>query len=274
MNTSETLQLGHFSDYLKPRPRDWHKGNAGHVLVIGGGLGYSGAPRMAAEAALRVGAGLVTVATHPSHAELLNLARPEIMCAGVKSGADLTEFFKKAKLIIVGPGLTITSWGRSLLKAVLKTSLPLVVDADALNILAQKPLARDNWILTPHPGEAGRLLGLTHEQVQADRLSAVRKLQTKYSGVCVLKGAGSLVSGDPVGVCKDGNPGMATAGMGDVLSGVIGGLAAQGIPLADAAKLGVCLHARAGDLAAKDGGERGMLAMDLMPYLRKLCNPN
>ncbi len=272
---AERLQLEQFADHLKPRPRDFHKGNAGHVLVAGGGEGYSGAPRMAAEAALRVGAGLVTIATHPSHAEFLNLARPEIMCVGVKSRRDLDVLLKKAQIVIVGPGLGQSRWAQKLFLTVLDTQLPLVVDADALNLLALKPKARANWVLTPHPGEAARLLNLTTEQVQADRLAAILQLEQKYIGICVLKGAGTLVatSTHVPALCNYGNPGMATAGMGDVLSGVIGGLAAQGIPLAIAAKLGVCLHAQAGDLAAKEG-ERGMIAMDLMPHLRHLVNPN
>jgi NAD(P)H-hydrate epimerase len=147
------------------------------------------------------------------------------------------------------------------------------VDADALNLLAKKPIVRKSWILTPHPGEAARLLKITPQDVQQDRMSALQALQTFYDGVCMLKGAGSLISAPHQlpALCDTGNPGMATGGMGDVLSGVIGGLVAQGIPLADATKLGVCMHATAGDLAAIDG-ERGMVALDLMPYLRKLAN--
>ena len=154
---------------------------------------------------------------------------------------------------------------------------PQVLDADALNLLArEKPRRRDDRVLTPHPGEAARLLQSSVEEVQADRFAAVEALQQRYGGTVVLKGAGTLVLGPgqrPVAVCSDGNPGMASGGMGDVLSGVIGGLMAQGWSPEGAAELGVCLHAAAGDAAAATGGERGLLASDLAPFIRRLGNP-
>jgi hydroxyethylthiazole kinase-like uncharacterized protein yjeF len=272
----EKLHLDKFKKYLQPRARDLNKGDVGHVLVVGGAEGFMGAARMASEAALRVGAGLVSVATSPKHAEFLNLTRPEIMCRGIFTAENLAPLLAKATVIVVGPGLGQTPWSKMLLKEVLHSKLPLVVDADALNILAEKPAARRNWVLTPHPGEAGRLLKKSTAEIQQNRLEALSKLKQIYDGVCVLKGAGTLVMGSDLlpALCVDGNPGMASGGMGDVLSGVIGGLIAQGIPLEDAAKLGVCLHAIAGDKAAEAGGERGLLAMDLMPWLRKLVNPD
>jgi hydroxyethylthiazole kinase-like uncharacterized protein yjeF len=269
-----TIKLSQFANYFKPRPRDMNKGDAGHVLVVGGDEGYPGAPRMAAEAALRVGAGLVTVATHPTLAATLNVTRPEIICHGVSSGTSLAALLKKADVIVVGPGLGQSRWSKALLKAVLASKLPLIVDADALNLLSTHPRTRENWILTPHPGEAGRLLKKSAAQIQEDRLAALEQIQQRYHGICVLKGAGTLVSANKSSafICKAGNPGMATAGMGDVLSGVIAGLVAQQLPLEIAAQSGVCLHAEAGDLAARAGGERGMIATDLMPYLRQLVN--
>lgn len=270
---AEKIYLNAYSTFLKPRSRDWHKGLSGHVLVVGGELGYSGAPRMAAEAALRVGAGLVTVATRPENALMLNIARPEIMCHGVSTSADLTPLIEKADVIILGPGMGQSDWAKAIWGTICKQECPLVVDADGLNLLAQNKLVNENWVLTPHPGEAARLIGLTAQDIQKDRLAAIKKLNLTYGGVSVLKGAGSLIMAPNSlpSLCDKGNPGMASAGMGDVLSGVIGGLIAQSIPLGEAAKMGVCIHAMAGDLAAKDG-ERGMVAMDLMPYLRRLCN--
>jgi NAD(P)H-hydrate epimerase len=149
----------------------------------------------------------------------------------------------------------------------------MLVDADGLNLLATTTLSNDNWVLTPHPGEAARLIETTSQEVQQNRLEAVKAVQKRYGGICVLKGAGSLVlaPNSLPALCDKGNPGMASAGMGDILSGVIAGLIAQEIPLGDAAKLGVYLHAAAGDLAAKDG-ERGTIATDLMPFLRRLSN--
>jgi hydroxyethylthiazole kinase-like uncharacterized protein yjeF len=273
--TPESIKLEQFSSFLKPRPRDANKGDAGHVLIVGGDEGHTGAPRMAAEAALRVGAGLVSLASHAKHAAMLNLMQPEIMCYEVKSAAALKTLLKKVTVVVIGPGMGQSAAAKQLLKWVLATELPLVVDADALNLLAKNPRQRSNWIITPHPGEAARLLALSSAAVQHDRIAAVNLLQKKYAGVAVLKGAGTLVQAPnekPV-ICEAGNPGMASGGMGDVLSGVLGGILAQGVPLAIAAKLSVCLHAQAGDMAADHGGERGMIATDLMNYLRLLVNP-
>ena len=157
---------------------------------------------------------------------------------------------------------------------VLESKLPLVVDADALNLIAQEPVRSDHWILTPHPGEAARLLNTTSTEVQADRIAAVKAIQEKYAGVIVLKGSGTLVlnAQGSTSICSAGNPGMASAGMGDVLTGTIAGLLAQGLSLDDAAKVGVCIHAAAADEAAEEG-ERGLLARDLMPWLRRFVNP-
>ncbi len=257
-----------------PRPRSAHKGQFGHVLVVGGQPGMSGAAQLAAEAAARVGAGLVTVATHPSHAAILNARRPELMCIGVETGADLLPLLARATVVVIGPGLGRDRWGQRLLAAVLDSRLPLVVDADALNLLADEPARRVNWILTPHPGEAARLLHVGVADVQANRLQACAEVQAAFAGVCVLKGAGTLIQDD--GRCRispSGNPGMASGGMGDVLTGVIAGLVAQRVALTDAALAGVMLHGLAGDDAAAAGGERGLLASDLLPALRRRMNP-
>jgi NAD(P)H-hydrate epimerase len=270
----EELHLESYVDLLEPRPIDSHKKLFGHVLVVGGDFGFSGAVRMAAEAALRVGAGLVSVATRPQHAFMITSMRPEIMCHGVNSAKDLKPLIAKATVIIVGPGLGQGRWSKSLVTAVFKSKKPLIVDADALNLLSAHHEKHLNWILTPHPGEAARLLDITTDEVQRNRLSAVKMLQKTYGGVAVLKGAGTLIAAPNAipAICTKGNPGMATAGMGDVLSGVLGGLVAQHISLAKAAKLGVLLHALAGDRAAEEG-ERGMIATDLLPYLRYMVNP-
>ena len=270
---AEKIIFDQYSPYLKPRSRDWHKGLSGHVLIIGGDAGFSGAPRMAGEAALRVGAGLVSIATRPENAAEMNITCPEIMCHGVHGVNDLLPLMKKADVIVLGPGLGQSEWAKTLWACVCETTLPLVVDADALNILSMQHVIKQNWILTPHPGEAARLLQVTSQHIQQNRLAAVKDISHRYGGVCVLKGAGTLVHAQDslTALCDKGNPGMATAGMGDVLSGVIGGLLGQHIPLFDAAKMGVCMHAIAGDMAAQDG-ERGTIATDLMQYLRKLAN--
>jgi len=259
---------------LSPRPRSAHKGRHGHVLVVGGDRGMAGAVCLAGEAAARAGAGLVSLATHPFHAAAMNVVRPELMCHGVEDGAALAPLLHKATVVAIGPGLGREVWGRALLGAVLDSGLPLVVDADALNWLAQEPMHRNQWILTPHPGEAARLLGVTAAEVQADRWHAVRELQLRYGGTAVLKGAGTLICQgiQPIALCDVGNPGMAVGGMGDVLTGVIAGLVAQGLSPWQAAVAGVYLHGRAGDAAAR-GGERGMMAGDLLTQLRRGVNP-
>ena len=257
--------------FATARPRAAHKGYFGHVLVVGGDHGMNGAVRLAGEAALRSGAGLVSLATRRSHAAQLAASCPELMCHGVESTAELKALLAQASVVVIGPGLGQSDWARTLLAGVLEADLPLVVDADALNRLAREPLSRDNWILTPHPGEAARLLGESIAEIQADRLAAVQALQSRWGGVVVLKGAGTIVRSEaemPV-ICAAGNPGMATAGMGDVLSGIAGALLAQGLPLARAARAAVCLHAAAGDQAA-GAGERGRLARDLIKRLPAL----
>lgn len=272
--SARRLAWPELSERLPRRRRDAHKGDFGHVLVVGGAAGYSGAARLAGEAALRAGAGLVTLGTDSRHAALLNLGRPELMCRGLAGPADLDPLMSQARVVAIGPGLGQSDWGRGLLERVLTQDLPLVVDADALNLLAQAPQRRDNWVLTPHPGEAARLLGISSHAVQQDRLGAAHRLADRYGGVQVLKGAGTLVqiAGQPAEICQGGNPGMASGGMGDLLTGVIAALIAQGLPLADAARLGVCLHGAAGDRAAL-AGERGLIASDLLPEIRRLVNP-
>jgi hydroxyethylthiazole kinase-like uncharacterized protein yjeF len=271
---SRRIQLENFAPLLPARSRAAHKGYFGHVLVMGGNLGMSGAVHMAAEAAGRVGSGLVSVATRAEHAALVNLTRPELMCHGINDRHDLMPLLQKATVLAVGPGLGQDRWAQELLAAALDCDLPMVVDADALNLLAQEPARSDRWIMTPHPGEAARLLGCSAQAVQADRFAAAIQLQARYGGICVLKGAGTLVVASPQDIpalCNAGNPGMASGGMGDVLTGVIAGLLAQGLSPGDAAQMGVCLHATAADNAARQG-ERGLLASDLLPPLQRLVN--
>jgi NAD(P)H-hydrate epimerase len=259
---------------LPPRKRTAHKGQQGSVLVVGGGIGMAGAARMTGEAALRCGAGLVTVATHPANVATVIAGRPELMCSAVSETADLERLVERADLIALGPGLGRDEWAQRMFAAALANDLPKVVDADALNLLSASPRHNTNWILTPHSGEAGRLLGISNADVQRDRLRAVRILAERYGGVVVLKGAGTLVAtaqGTPT-VCDRGNPGMASPGMGDVLTGVISGMAAQIPDLAAAAEIGVLVHAMAGDMAARHG-ERGLLATDLFNYLPACVNP-
>lgn len=262
------------AEHLPPRPRYANKGSNGHVLVIGGDHGMAGAARLAAESALRIGAGLVSVATRGEHVSAINAARPELMAHAVEDAQQLQAMLEKASVLALGPGLGRAAWGRSLWSAALATGKPTVLDADGLNLLAEQPRQfHTPVVLTPHPGEAGRLLGSSTADIEKDRFAAARALAEKFHAVVVLKGAGSLIadSDGRLNVCPWGNPGMASGGMGDLLTGVIAGLLAQGCTMWEAACMGVGLHARAGDLAAGQG-ERGMLATDLLDPLRRLVN--
>ena len=231
-----------------------------------------GAVLMSAEAALRAGAGLVTVATHPAHQAAMLSRCPELMVRGIEASSELDPLAARATVIVLGPGLGQSEWSKMVFGHLIDHLSVYVVDADGLNLLAKQPLRRDTWVLTPHPGEASRLLA-DGTNIDADRFEAARRIQGQYGGVVVLKGVGSLVA-DPssLDLCPYGNPGMATAGMGDVLSGVIAALLAQGMPLKEASSLAVAVHAAAGDKVAEDG-ERGLLATDTIAWIRRLLNP-
>ena len=259
---------------LMPRVRHAHKGDAGRVLVIGGQPGMPGAVQLAGTAAYRTGAGLVVLATHPSHAAAIGAAQPELIVHGVSDASTLKPLLAQASVLALGPGLGQGDWARALWQTALATSIPCVVDADALNLLAMHAATRANWVLTPHPGEAARLLGVSVADIQADRFAAARAIAQRYGGVCVLKGSGTIVctQDEPaLWLCDRGNPGLATGGSGDVLTGVIAALIAQGLKPQDAARLGVWAHATAGDRAAL-GGERGLMAGDLLAPLRRIIN--
>ncbi|HET8690502.1 MAG TPA: NAD(P)H-hydrate dehydratase [Steroidobacteraceae bacterium] len=257
---------------LPPRRRSAHKGDHGRLLVVGGFV-MAGAARLAGEAAMRTGAGLVTIATAAQSLAPILEARPELIARVVESPADLEPLAKAADAVAVGPGLGTDARGRAMFEATLKLGRPLVVDADALTLLAGEPTRREDWILTPHPGEAGRLLGTDAAAVQRDRLGAVRAIASRYGGACVLKGARTLVqAGEGAAlVCDRGNPGMATAGCGDALTGILAALVAEGTPPPLAAAAGAWVHATAGDRAAR-AGERGMIAGDLIAEIRAVVN--
>lgn len=253
---------------LKPRPLEAHKNLFGHVFVIGGDYGMAGAALLAAKAALTVGAGKVTLCTRPEYALQAFVAVPELMTLSLNTIDILKNNLSKATAIVLGPGLGQKEWGRDLFETVLSHApdCPLLMDADALNLLSSKPLARQNWILTPHPGEAGRLLGCSTESIQKNRENSIKELQHRFQGTIVLKGQGTLILGEDTQItrCDQGNPGMATAGMGDILSGLIIGLVAQGMSNLDASCLGVAVHALAADKLAEEQGEHGLLPTEVL----------
>ncbi|KTD01647.1 carbohydrate kinase [Fluoribacter gormanii] len=266
--SSDTLPLP-----LAKRKKNSHKGNYGHVLVIGGGPGMPGAMSLAAKAAMRTGAGAVTVATWPEHAKGALTLIPEAMVSGVETAQDLKLLLAQATVCIIGPGLGESEWATNLFLTAITSQLPMVIDASALRLLAENPQLDDNWILTPHPGEAACLLSCSTDLIQKDRYQAAANIQKQYGGIVVLKGAGTVIQTEKdTSVCPRGNPAMASAGMGDVLSGIIAGLCAQGYSLSEAAQCGVWIHAVAGDRVAKKLGGAGLLASDLFDVLPHVLN--
>jgi NAD(P)H-hydrate epimerase len=254
-----------------PRPLTAHKGMFGRVLAVGGDHGTGGAALLTAESALRAGAGMVSLATRAEHVSAALVRLPEVMAAPISSANQLLAMVEQASVLVIGPGMGQGSWARSLLSVAASSSKLQVWDADALNLLAAGAVSLPaDSVITPHPGEAARLLGISTAQVQADRAAAALQLARKYAATCVLKGAGSLVAA-PDGrlvLCDKGHPAMATAGLGDVLAGLIGALRAQGLAAFEAASLGVWLHASAGQQQGQKG--RGLAASDLIAAIRQL----
>ncbi len=211
----------------------------------------------------------------PEHVNIVSGARPEIMCHQVVTAEDLEPLLARATVVVIGPGLGQGEWSKELLARIMNCDQPKVIDADGLNLLKHEPNFDKNWILTPHPGEAARLLGCDKKTLLDNLLMHAQKLQQQYSGVIVLKGAGTIIqSPDSISkICSAGNPGMATGGMGDVLSGIIGGLLAQGLSISDGAEAGVIVHGLAADMAS-NVGERGLLATDVLAQIRGIVNPH
>jgi NAD(P)H-hydrate epimerase len=271
---AKRLELSELTDFLPHRALNTHKGEQGHVGIIGAGeMCYSGAVCLAGEAALRAGAGLVSAIVAPESLGLMARGPVELMCYGNARFNHFKDLFKRLTLIVLGPGLGNKAFAKEFFKPSLRLKCPMVVDADGLNWLARYPQKKQNWVLTPHPGEAARLLGTTISDIQANRFESVKALQNKYGGIVVLKGAGTLVANEEeVAIQIGGFPVLATGGTGDVLAGLIGGLIAQGIGLFEAAKIAVAIHANAAELEASMG-VRGMLASDLFLHIRSLLNP-
>lgn len=269
------------SRWFSPRSMNSHKGHFGHVLLIGGDYGMAGAISLASSAALRCGAGLVSVATRPEHVPIVVGRQPEVMAYGIESAQHLKGLIDKASVIAIGPGLGKGSWGQQMLQQVMQSNKPVVLDADALNLLAdgkiQHNLKDRVSVMTPHPGEAARLLEVSAAQVNGDRFQSCQQIAQRYASQVVLKGAGSVIGdGQQLAICHDGNPGMASGGMGDVLTGVMAGIMAQhetslATDLHTLVTAAVCLHSAAADEAAKQG-QVSLLASDLLVTLRQLLN--
>lgn len=265
-------------DSFKPLPErsvSSHKGSHGKLLCIGGNHGSAGAIRLSAESGLRSGAGMVKVYTH-EHAVLpVSIGRPELMV----TSEHLDDALAWSTCVVIGPGLGQDEWAQKTFEQAIRycqqNNIPTVIDADALNLLAKQPSSHklNNTVLTPHPAEAARLLNLTTSEVESDRFYYARQCSTNFAATSILKGAGTLIDNtEHTWICENGNPGLAVGGSGDVLSGIIGALMAQGLNTSEAACYGVVLHAKAGDIACEQSGQRGMLASDLFAHVRALIN--
>lgn len=283
----DDLQIGEYVKDIKPcaylmpqrisepklsiRKKNSYKSMYGHVLIVGGNEGMPGSVMLAAKACMRTGAGATTIAINPMYANNAVSGLLEAMIYGINNKEDLLNLLDRANVVVLGPGLGRDEWASFVFDTAIAAQLPLVVDADALRLLADNPQHDDNWVLTPHPGEAQALLNKPVLEIQKNRLAATDEIQKKYGGTVVLKGNGTVINSgnDEVYVCQNGNPGMATAGMGDVLSGIIAGLLAQGMKISEAAKTGVWLHAFAAEQTSKKDGERGLIASDLFPVIRR-----
>lgn len=257
---------------LPPRHNNVYKQQLGHVLLIGGDETMPGAIRIAAEACLRAGAGLVSVATHTENRAIIMQGRYELMVHGISTPEQLTTLIEKADVCVLGPGLGQSSWAENIWHKVVKNAKRLVLDADGLNFLAKHVQKLSNAILTPHAGEAGRLLQVSNAEIELNRFDSVSKLADKFNATVVLKGAGSLIcQQEDIAINTSGSASMASAGMGDCLSGIIAALIAQGMTDFEAVQLAVNIHGRAAELAEHEG-KRGLLVTDLFPFIRKLVD--
>ena len=262
------------------RNSESHKGDFGHVLVVAGNIGFGGAALLSSKAAIKIGAGLVSLATRSEHLQAALSFAPEVMTKPVDSGQSLENYLDFPTVICLGPGLGRDYWSEQMIYKSLenthKNKTPILIDADGLNLLPEfskkLPLPK-KIVLTPHLGEAARLLNTSVEKVKKNRVSAAKRISNKYNSVVVLKSHETLIcKEDKIYICDKGNPGMATAGMGDVLSGMISGLIAQKLSLFEAACLGVDLHARAGDIYSEKNNQQSLLPTDIIDLFARVIN--
>ncbi len=268
LHPHEILTSEHVQAVFPARVASAHKGGCGHLLIIGGNIGMAGAVILAAEAALTLGVGKVSVATRePSLAPLLARV-PEVMGRKIEHYNYLQPLLDKCTAVVIGPGLGTDAWAEQMLHCALQNDIPIVCDADAINLIAAGVVTpnKDRVCYTPHSGEAAGILGSSAGAVQEDRFGALVALQNKLAGHWVLKGNGSLVSrmDMPAYLNRTGNPGMASGGMGDVLSGLIGAVLAQGYSVESSAAAGTYLHGVAADNAAQVQGKISLRASDVI----------
>ena len=260
-------------NFLQRRSLSSHKGDFGHIGIFGSGKGMHGASLLAGEAALRSGAGKVSIFMHSSHRELIDNPRSELIINFIDNILEVESIINNLDVLVLGPGLGKDKWASDIFDFIIKYPQPKVIDADGLVFVKAKNLKQDNWVLTPHPGEAAELLNTSSKNIQDNRQLSLKKISNKFGGVIILKGHNTMIGHDenPSNICLKGNPGMATAGSGDVLAGIVSAMIGQKLSLFDASSVAVEIHAKAGDLASKDG-ERGLLAGDIIDEIRGCVN--
>ena len=263
---------------IPKRSKNSHKGDFGKSLILAGSEGMGGAAILSSEACLFSGAGLVSMYTHPSNIEASLSRNPEIMTLGIEKDFEIP---KNIDVLLCGPGLKNNEWSENIVKKAFATRKlkTLIFDAgafDFLHDLSYKFRCHDaQIILTPHPGEAGKLLGISNDEVQKNRVNSAKEISKKYNANVILKGRDTIVylkDSNEIHMCSEGGPELSTGGTGDVLAGVIAGLTSQKISISDACMLSVAVHARAGEVFKKDVGEIGLNAGSLSPIIRNLLN--
>lgn len=277
VNTEVFIQRMDNLPLFTKRKKTTHKGHIGLLLAIGGNKGMPGAIALASTAALKTGAALVSVASHKNSQLIVHSNQPELMIAGTDvEDIEKNAMLEKTKMLLIGPGLGLDTWAVSLFNHALtfrdKEKL-MVLDADALTLLSQTQHFYQHWVLTPHPGEAARLLNCQVADIEKDRFAAVRQIAKRYGGICVLKGAGSLVSdGAQCWINSSGNPSMASGGMGDVLSGIIAALLMQMNDKLAAVRLATFIHGFIADELVEKQGPIGLLASDIINHIPEKLN--
>ena len=260
---------------IPTRLENSHKGNFGRVLVVGGSEGMGGAGILSSEACLFCGAGLVHLNTHPSNVEASLIRNPEIMALGINKNISIPE---KVDVLLCGPGLRNDKWSNNVFNEIFNTAKikTSVFDAGALDFISEKIIEdNQNIILTPHPGEAAKLLGVSSNEIQEDRVNAAKTISKEFSAYVILKGKDTIIcsqNSEDVFKCSEGGPELSSGGTGDVLAGVISALIAQKLDIMDACMLSVAVHARAGTIFKNKTGEIGLNASLLIPTIRDLIN--
>ncbi|MAZ24211.1 MAG: hypothetical protein CMK41_00310 [Porticoccaceae bacterium] len=275
----QLLDIDKAIENLPKRSAAFHKYDAGLCVIVGGDFGMGGAPIISAEGSMRIGSGLTRIVTRPDHVIACLIRNPECLVDGINTVSEARRLTDKASAIVIGPGLGKSPWSREMLKTFMNTDVPIILDADALSLIAEKESSFDykakKIVITPHAGEAAKLLGCSVREVEENRYAAVNKLQSIFGGVVLLKGPGSILSSlnsDELFVCPYGNAALATAGSGDLLSGLIGGLVAQGKSIQEAAEIGVSVHSYASDMALHEYADKGLIATDLLAYIKQIIN--